>query len=173
MKTGIMILKATLVITIFTGVPHLVAHLSGQTRVEPITYYDYTEDQGWDSNNDSQSSSSPEDEPIDRHPLIGYWYVTYEELEVGVTYEFREEESVINAYSIEVYDKDENKMDDNTLAMTIKSFDTDRGKADYFIEYEGEKYEVESALKLIGNKLEISYSYYGYEGKEVWEKVTK
>lgn len=183
MKTGIMLVKATLIITVFAGLPHLVAQINGQDRVEPITYYD-GEDQNWESYEQSGDATTIEDEEsanaisaesatISQHPLIGYWYTAYEELEIGVTYQFRNENGEIKAYAIEIYDKEGNKASDNTLTMIVKSYDQNSGVADFFIEYEGEKYEVESKLKLVDNKLEVSYSYQGYDGKEIWERVTE
>ena len=166
MKTLNMLYKATFVIAIFAGLPHLVAQITKQDKVELASDDSGNQNKKPDQVENNKPSTvwdevQPEKRIVGKEsPLIGYWYVSYQELEMAVTYQFREEDNVVKAYSIEVYDKEGNKVNDNTLAMTVKSFNDNNGIANYFIEYKGEKSEVESKLNLTGKQLEVSYSYY-------------
>ena len=106
--------------------------------------------------------------------LIGKWKTTYEyeENKGEVTYEFKFEDKKLKAYSTKIKGDENYQTADNTLVMDKISFKNGKGEANFFLEYEGEKYEVKAELTLKDkNTLKVAYSYYNYSNTEVWKRI--
>lgn len=103
--------------------------------------------------------------------LGGYWWAYYKEYKSTVIYQFTKKDGKLKAYSVEVREDSGKKHEDYTLAMEVTSLQNNRGKAKYHYNYKGKKYKINSKLKLNGNKLEVSYSYYGSKYTEIWNKA--
>ncbi|HAP60438.1 MAG TPA: hypothetical protein DCR93_13405, partial [Cytophagales bacterium] len=105
--------------------------------------------------------------------LIGKWKADYEmEGEAfRVVYEFTLANGQLVGYARSMQDaRDEEST--NTLVMDNIVFLDGRGTANYSIDYEGERYEVEATLELTRpDRLTVRYSYYGYAEEEVWHKM--
>ncbi|MEM7374404.1 MAG: hypothetical protein AAF587_37770 [Bacteroidota bacterium] len=139
-----------LIITILAGIPHIFARYSPSDKA-PSKSFSYS-------------------------ALLGDWKASYdsEEFRGEVIYQFREKEGSLKAYSIKLTDENGNSMKDNSLVLVLTSFEEKQGTARYGLEYEGERYEVESEIELIDDsKLQISYDYFGYSDTEYWHKISK
>ncbi len=167
-----MILKAVLAITICTIIPHAVAghlNLKGEAKTQLNVL---KADRGIGVGDIHQYSNEKiviENDSL----LLGYWEVQYQDPTVKVVYELKQEQGVIKGYSVQLEDEDGNTMRDNTLTILINSVSDKTSKAKYFMEYEGEKYEVNCELKIEANKLILTYSYFGFDEQEVWHKTTQ
>ena len=104
----------------------------------------------------------------DTHPLLGTWKVDFQE-EGSVIYELKIENEDLIGYSIALFDVNGASIPDQTKVFKLKSFKNNLGKGLYFMEYEGENYEVPCQLKLEDGILYVSYDYYGYKNTERWE----
>lgn len=91
------------------------------------------------------------------------------EEEGSVIYELKIENEELIGYSIALFDVNGASIPDQTKVFKLKSFKNNLGKGLYFMEYEGENYEVPCQLKLEDGILYVSYDYYGYKNIERWE----
>ena len=106
--------------------------------------------------------------------LLGKWETTYieEGEKATVVYEFIKEENQIKAYTILIKDDKGNKEPYKEVALDKIKFKDGKGKGTYFIEYDGDNYDLETDLKLKdATNLELSYSYWGYSDTEIWKKI--
>lgn len=167
-----MILKAVLVITICTIIPHAAAgrlNLRDEIRTKSDVIETDIDIDVRDIHQYTNQNVVAENDSL----LLGYWEVQYEDPTVKVVYELKQEQGVIKGYSVQLEDEDGNTMRDNTLAILINSVSDKTTKARYFMEYKGEKYEVNCELKIEANKLILTYSYFGFDEQEVWHKTTQ
>ncbi|MEM7512496.1 MAG: hypothetical protein AAF388_16295 [Bacteroidota bacterium] len=176
MKHTKLALISMLIITVLAGVPHLFAnYLESNDRNKTVL---------GEENEVPEEATLTEEEPDAKEPqqasvyspLIGTWKASYESEEFTgeVLYQFRQEGSAIKAYSVKLTDENGDSMEDNTMAISINSFENQSGKGTYYMEYEGEKYEIACELRLQkSGKLVISYDYYGYTSTETWQKITQ
>ncbi len=105
--------------------------------------------------------------------LLGKWDASYdvEGEKINVRYEFKYKNGKLLCYTLNIKDDQGNGEAYHSLAMSDITFQHGKGTAQYVMEYEGEKYEVEASLRLINAKtLQVSYSYYGYPETETWTK---
>ncbi|MDN5202442.1 hypothetical protein QQ008_13730 [Fulvivirgaceae bacterium BMA10] len=151
MKNSTMLFRAVLVLIILAAIPHAFATWRSETRSEEPLQVRVNQE----------------------NPLIGKWEATYDEMEGKVIYQIKKKGNKIMGYTVSFVDEAGNAYVDDSLVLEVKHFSKDKGKAMYMMEYEGEKYEVICEFKLEGNSLEISYDYYGYQGKEVWKKINE
>ena len=103
--------------------------------------------------------------------LLGKWDIEYVGEKEKAVYEFRMENGKVKGYSILIIDEKGTEYKDNSLVLENIEFDGDEGEADYSMDYEGEKYEMECEIDMASDKhIVVKYSYWGYKGKEVWRK---
>ncbi len=176
MKHTKLALISLLIITVLAGVPHVFAHYL-QPNDETQTVLTEENEVSEETNLTEEKSDVKETQPASIYsPLIGTWKASYESEEFTgqILYQFRQEGSAVKAYSVELTDENGDSMEDNTMAISISSFENQSGKGTYYMEYEGEKYEVACELRLQkSGKLVISYDYYGYTSTETWQKITQ
>ncbi|MEL6193216.1 MAG: hypothetical protein AAFR66_14260 [Bacteroidota bacterium] len=176
MKHTKLALISMLIITVLAGVPHLFANYLVSNDENASTLKE--EPSLSEEPSPTETESDPkETQPASVYsPLIGTWKASYESEEFTgeVLYQFRQEGSAIKAYSVKLTDENGDSMEDNTIAISINSFENQTGKGTYYMEYEGEKYEVACELRLQkSGRLVISYDYYGYTDTETWQKITQ
>ncbi|MEM8897631.1 MAG: hypothetical protein AAGC85_05980 [Bacteroidota bacterium] len=176
MKHTKLALISILIITVLAGVPHLFANYL-QPNEETHTVVSEENEVSEETNLTEEKSDVKETQPASIYsPLIGTWKASYESAEFTgqILYQFRQEGGKVKAYSVKLTDENGDSMEDNTLAIAISSFENPKGKGIYYIEYEGEKYEIECGLRLSkSGELIISYDYYGYTDTETWQKITQ
>ena len=176
MKHTKLALISMLIIMVLAGVPHLFANYL-EPNDEPQTVLTEENESAEEATLTEETSDAIEIQPTSTNsPLIGTWKASYESEEFTgeVLYQFRQEGSTIKAYSVKLTDENGDSMEDNTMAISVSSFENQNGKGTYYMEYEGEKYEIACELKLSSSgKLIISYDYYGYTDTETWQKLTQ
>ena len=169
-------LISLLIITVLAGVPHVFANYL-QPNDETQTVLPEENERSEEVALTEEKSGAIETQPTSTNsPLIGTWKASYQsdEFTGDILYQFRKEGSAVKAYSVKLTDENGDSMEDNTLAIAISSFENQKGKGTYYLEYEGEKYEIACELKLSSSgKLIISYEYYGYIDTETWQKITQ
>lgn len=175
MKAKIMLLKVVAVLAICTAIPHGVAYWQKSKSEESILVDDSTQKMQKSHKKVAASNGKFHDKNVveNQNALIGFWEVQYRDPTVKVVYEFKEEQGVTKGYSVQLEDENGNTMLDNTLTILVNSIADKTAKAKYFIEYEGEKYEVNCKLKIVADQLILTYSYFGFDEKEVWHKTTR
>ena len=106
--------------------------------------------------------------------LIGRWTADYEmdDEKFSVVYEFKYSSSRLVAYARIIRSSGGETVPMNDLVMNDIKFLEGKGTANYMIDYEGERYEVEAELEMTGTgKLKVSYSYYGFGDDETWVRA--
>lgn len=139
---------SVLVLILLAGIPHLMASKAGNIPSDTL------------------------EETLKRtgnHPLEGTWKVTWKDLGAAI-YSLKVEDGTLIGYSVQLMDTQGQSVPDNTKVFFLKSFENNNGKGIYTMEYEGETYEVLCNLELKGDKLYVSYDYYGYKDTEIWER---
>ncbi|MGI9550920.1 MAG: hypothetical protein ACR2MT_06965 [Aurantibacter sp.] len=106
--------------------------------------------------------------------IIGQWKVTYDsnDYKGSIIYEIKKEGKVINAYTIEYQDENGyGQKADRTKTLIIKSFDGQKGKGVYMVDYENEKYDVKCDIAMVDeNTFKLRYDYYGHSNMETWKR---
>ena len=105
--------------------------------------------------------------------LLGKWTADYEMdgEEFSIVYEFQSKEGKTLCYARSMTNDEGQSVSINTLAMNNITFTNSNGTANYMIDYDDEKYEVEADLELTSkDRLEVSYFYWGFGDDEVWIK---
>ncbi|MBV6644271.1 MAG: hypothetical protein KI790_02415 [Cyclobacteriaceae bacterium] len=106
--------------------------------------------------------------------LIGKWLADYEMdgEEFSIVYEFKSVNGQLVCYALSIRNSSNETEPMNILVMNDIQFLNGEGTANYMIEYAKENYEVEAELEMPNpDKLNVSYSYYGFGDDEVWERV--
>lgn len=104
--------------------------------------------------------------------LIGTWKTTYEDFDnLRCTFELKSENDQILGYVTDIIEKSGRSHKDNSKVLEVQSFDKSMGRAKYEMEYDGNKYEVDTSLTLVGDQLILNYDCCGYAVKEVWNRI--
>ena len=151
MKASTLFIRTAIIIAVLTTIPHAFAmytpgHTMAQAKIET--------------------------QITNEASLVGKWKTRYEEFDGEVVYEIRSTNSELEGFSIELIDDNGNSLADNTRVLYNITFENNTGTATYSFEYDGDTYQVKSQLVLKNaDTLEISYSYWGYEGSETWKRI--
>ena len=187
MKASTLLFRSLAVIIFIAGGAQLFSYLSpsananngvGVNLLESETIISESEegnDRSKQSNSELIENKFPVEPGMTITDLLGTWKVTYnsDEFVGAIIYELKKENGVIKAFTREY--QDENGYGEkagNEVALIVKEFDGSKGKGQYNITYEGEKYSIDCDIKII-NKItfELSYDYYGYGDTETWKKL--
>lgn len=106
--------------------------------------------------------------------LLGKWETIYEDNgnTYVVTYEFKNVDKTVKAYSILIKDGQNGAEKDNSIAMDEVQLKSGKGNAKYIIADEGKIYEMNAKLNMKDqNTLEVRYSYWGYSDTEIWKRI--
>lgn len=106
---------------------------------------------------------------MSKKTIQGTWNVSYQESKATSKIEIKEKQGKLVGYMTQYVDEKGKKQQFKELCLTNFSFTPKKVTAIYKMTYEGKKYEVEAEFKLLNaNKMEVTYSYYGYKMKENW-----
>lgn len=162
MKNSTLLFRSLLIISLAAGIPHVLAIYSqpdSKSRTAGLI--------------EEESVRQPlSDEDTIQAVWLSKYEVTYEGLKEKSVYQIKKEEGTLKCYSVELIDSSGNRYPDNTLVMSQLEIDNYTAKSNYKIEYEGEKYDVESYLIMNeAGDISLSYTYYGFNGKETWKRI--
>ncbi len=181
LKSLVIILLVTVTAHLFAAISYVDKEENEQVVTSPPTIHKENTAKTIDTlpivNSTKNINSTPDAtnsfEKKKSNPLIGKWEVFYAEQDYTIIYEMKEDNGLIKAYPFR-YKNNEGTVaieDKKNAVLTIK--DT-LGSAIYLMEFEGEKYNIPSTIKMISNsKIELNYEYYDYSGTETWNKITK
>ena len=177
MKNTTLVFRSLAVIIFITGIAHLASYASHANTAD---YKDTTnlileEIPSKKEQHTSNSESQKEDiNNIDDDFLIGDWKVIYNENEFkgAIVYIIKKEDNVYNAYTFQYQDENGNiQRAEKNKTLTIKKFDSQKGKGRYTISYENQYYQVDCKIdKIDHNTFHVSYDYYGYSATEIWKR---
>ena len=106
--------------------------------------------------------------------LKGKWQSSYsEEMELAyLTYEFKEVDGELKAYTILIKDQQGNAHELNELTMDNIRLEDGKGESKFYFEHEGETYEMDAELTLTNeHTLHIEYSFWGFSDSETWHLI--
>ena len=165
MSNTTLFFRSLLIVAVLAGIPHALALYANQK--DTSTSYEQ----------EKPDTTSEDEAPLqDLKDWAYYWQgkyeVSFEGLKEKAIYEIKNTDGQLSCYSVALIDAEGNRYDDNSLVMKSISIEEYKATAKYTIDYEGEKYEVDSQILMDeeGN-LTLSYTYYGYEGKETWTRI--
>lgn len=179
MKTANIVFKVLGYIIILGGLGLLVLYALYPSQYE-MDYY--TQEEYVESNSVTEPKTEEKTTTIQKGTtgqkevsLVGKWQVAYKSLSGSVVYNMKKEGRLLNAYTSEI--RDENGYGEKipvVKTLIIKSFNGQRGRGTYKVEFEGKKYDVPCKIQLIDKyTFQLSYDYYGYKDTEVWKRVKK
>ena len=101
--------------------------------------------------------------------LQGKWNVEFVGEKEKAIYEIKKVDDKLKGYAILWIDEDGKKYADQSLVLNNITWNGQKGKADYKLEYKGDILEMEAKFeKVTKDKIKVSYSYWGYKGEEIW-----
>ncbi|MCE7996087.1 MAG: hypothetical protein HEP71_29175 [Roseivirga sp.] len=162
MKNSTLLIRSLLIIAITAGIPHALAFYSPSDPKPAV--------------NTQSEELSVEPPTIEQDTIQTIWLskyeVTFEGLQEKAVYQIKKEGNSLKCYSIELIDALGNRYPDSTLVMSQIELDEYTAKSNYKIEYEGNKYDVESYLVMNeAGDISLNYTYYEYSGKETWKRL--
>jgi hypothetical protein len=104
--------------------------------------------------------------------LLGKWNVKYEDSKETAIYEIVKDGSEFKGYSIQYTDEKGVLHKEKELIFPDITFDGNSGESEYKVTYEGKLYNIDGKFTLKDpTTIILSYSYWGYKGREVWTKI--
>lgn len=122
----------------------------------------------------SKQKAKPSGYNSDTDYIIGKWKVSYnsDEFTGAIIYDLKKEGNTFNAYTFQYEDENgHSQKAEGTKTLTIQEFDGYQGIGTYWLEYEGERYDVTCQIDMVDeNTFKLSYDYHGYGDVETWKR---
>ncbi len=175
MKNSTLLFRSLFFIILIAGSAHLVSYSSRKNTNSINTQEnkfprDTTIQEGKQESKSVGKFMNPETDYI-----IGKWKVRHNSKNYNgtIVYEIKKEYDLFNAYILEYQDENGNSQRVESIkTLVIKLFDGYKGKGQYMIAYEGEKYDVACDINMLDNNtFKLSYDFYGYGDVETWKKL--